>query len=275
MISCRKRPWTLLLLAVSLTLAACSGLFPLPTPTPTLPPPTATATVLWFPPTNTPTPPPVIPLPPTPEPIPDLGDLLYADDFSDPSLWDVADSGRASAQVQDGRLILGLDSGPLTIVSLRHQPVLGDFYAEVTATLHLCRSRDQYGMLFRAASASVAYRFVLTCEGNIRLERLRGSGPEILQNWLMSGIAPRGSPSTVRIGIWMSGPEMRLLLNDSLQFTLRDPILRSGTLGFFARAAGESPMLVSFSGLKVFSVTYTSPTPSQTPTRTLLPTRTP
>jgi hypothetical protein len=186
----------------------------------------------------------------------------------------VADSGRASAQVQDERLILGLDSGPLSIVSLRHQPVLGDFYAEVTAALHLCSGDDQYGMLFHATSASVAYRFVLTCRGYIRLERLRGGAPEILQNWLMSGTAARGSPSVVRIGVWMSGPEMRLLLDDYLQFTLRDPVLRSGTIGFFAYADGQSPMLVSFAGLRVFSVAYTSPTPSQTPTRTLTPTRT-
>lgn len=267
------RSRTLILPAVTLALAACSGLLPVSTPTPTSPAPTETPTVVWFPPTNTPTSPPAATFFPTSEPLPGIGDLLFADDFSDASLWNVADSGRASSQVQDGRLILALDSGPQSIASLRSGPMLGDFYAEVIAGPHLCSGGDQYGMLFHASSVNVAYRFVLTCEGNIRLERLRGGGPEVLQNWVPSAAAPRGSPSVVKIGVWMSGTEMRFLLNDYFQFSLRDPVLRSGTLGFFAYADGGTPMLVAFSALKVYAVSYVSPTPSLTPTRTATPTR--
>ncbi len=269
--SLRARSRTLILLAASLSLAACSGLFPLPTPTVTLPPPTETPTILWFPPTNTPT---ALPAPtrlPTAEPLPGVGELLFADDFSDASLWNVADSGRASAQVQDGRLTLGLDHGPQTIASLRSGPMLGDFYAEVIASLNLCSGKDQYGLLFRASAINIAYRFVLTCEGNIRLERLRGGAPEVMQNWMMSAAAPRGSPSVVKIGVWMAGAEMRFLLNDSFQFSLRDPVLRNGTLGFFAYADGGTPMVVSFAALKVYAVSYVSPTPSLTPSHTPRP----
>lgn len=271
MISPRKRSWTLILPAVTLALAACSGLVPVSTPAPTFPLPTETQTVVWFPATNTPTGLPAATLFPTPGPLPGVGNLLFADDFTDASLWDVADSGRASSQVRDGRLTLALDSGPQIIVSLRSEPLLGDFYAEVTAALSLCRGRDQYGVLFRASSASVAYRFVLACDGSIRLERLRGGGPEVLQNWAPSGDAPPGGPAEVRIGVWAAGPEMRFLLNGRFQFSLRDPVMKSGALGLFAYADGKTPMLVSFSDLEVFPVSYVSPTPSATPSRTPIP----
>ena len=79
----------------------------------------------------------------------------------------------------------------------------------------------------------------------------------------------------MKIGIWVVGFEMRFLLNDHLQFSLRDPVLHIGTLGFFAYASGTTPVVVSFSDLEVYSVFYFSPTPTLTLTRTPTPTRSP
>ncbi len=279
----RLRPWTLLLslvplaasTALSASLTACSGLFAAPAPTPTQPPASETPTIVWFPPTNTPTSFPTSNPAPTAEPVPGVSDLLFADDFTDASLWNVSVSSKAAAQVENNRLTLSLTSGPLTIASLRSEPSLGDFYAEVTASPSLCRGNDQYGLLFRAAPGGTYYRFLLACNGSIRLERVRGGAADILQNWLPTGDAPPGAPAEVQIGVWVVGSEIRILLNDHLQFSLRDPVLHTGTLGFFAYASGTTPVVVSFSDLDVYSVFYVSPTPSLTPTRTPTPTRSP
>lgn len=269
----RTRSWTLLMPLVALVLGACSGLFPVPTATAPLPPASKTSTIVWFPPTNTPTTfPSPSSQPPTAEPLPGVGSLLFSDDFGDATLWNVSTSASASAQVENDRLTLSLASGFLTIASLRAEPTLGDFYAEVTASPSLCRGRDQYGLLFRAAPGGSYYRFVLACDGTIRLERVRGgAAADILQNWLPSGDAPSGAPAQVKIGVWVVGNEMRFLLNDRFQFSWRDPILHTGTLGFFAYAIGTTPLIVSFSALKVYSVSYVSPTPTSTPTRTPVP----
>lgn len=265
---------TLCLPAVFALLTACTGLLPAaPSPTPSLPPATQTPTIAWFPATNTPTAFPTPLLPPTPESLPGIGDLLFADDFSNASLWNTASAGQASARVANNRLTLSLDSGPLSIASLRSEPLLDDFYAEATASLSLCRGRDQFGLLFRAAPGESYYRFVLTCEGNLRFERVRGGATDIMKNWTPSGDAPLGAPAEVRIGIWAAGAELRFLLNGRFQFSLRDPVLRSGTLGFFARTDGNTPVIVSFSDLQVYSVFYVSPTPSLTPSPTATPTR--
>ncbi|MBI4732874.1 MAG: hypothetical protein HY781_12265 [Chloroflexi bacterium] len=271
----RHRSWTLILPLVTLALNSCAGLFPVSTPAQTKPPASETPTIVLFPPTNTPTSFPTSGLVPTTEPVPGVGSLLFRDDFGDAALWNVSTSGAASARVENDRLTLSLTSGPLTIASLRSEPSLGDFYAEVTASASLCRGSDQYGVLFRAAPGGTYYRFILACDGNIRLERVRGGAADILQNWIPSGDAPPGAPAEVKIGVWVVGTEMRFLLNDRLQFSLRDPILHTGTLGFFAYASGATPVIVSFSELEVYSVFYVSPTPSLTPSRTPTPTQSP
>ncbi|MCS7010625.1 MAG: hypothetical protein NZL98_04600 [Anaerolineales bacterium] len=261
-------------LTALLALLACAEFSPVLTPTSPPPLPSETPTILWFPPTNTPTPRPTVTLAPTEEVVPGIGSLLFEDAFDADSPWDLTPPGKAAAQVQNGSLVLSLASGPQRLLTLRREPVLTDFYAEVIATLNLCRAGDQYGMIVRASSEAY-YRFVLDCNGMTRIERVRSVGTEVRQNWVASGDVPSGAPATVVIGIWASGAEMRFLLNGHLLFVLHDPHVRSGLLGFFAYAAGATPVLVSFSELRVYAVVYVSPTPSMTPTRTSTPTRSP
>jgi hypothetical protein len=90
-------------------------------------------------------------------------------------------------------------------------------------------------------------------------------------DWLSSGDAPFGAPAHVKLGFWAVGNEMRAFLNDSYQFTIRDALFHSGTLGFFIYASGKTPVTVSFSDLSVYSVAYIPPTASATPTRTPKP----
>jgi hypothetical protein len=64
---------------------------------------------------------------------------------------------------------------------------------------------------------------------------------------------------------------MRFFLNDRYQFTARDPVFRSGTLGVFIVSNSATEETVSFSDLKIYTVSYVSPTPSATPSRTPTP----
>jgi hypothetical protein len=266
-------PAAILVLAIlfSAGLDGCSLLLPAYISTPSPLPATETATIAWFPATNTPT----LYIPPTQqptlEPLSGVGSLLFRDDFSDATLWNTSTSGSASAQVENDRLTLALTSGRLTVLSLRSEPSLGDFYAVATATTSLCRGNDAYGILFRAAPGGYYYRFSLSCSGNIRFERVRGGAADLLQKWVPSGDAPTGAPTEVKISVWASGAELRFFLNDHFQFSLRDPVLHSGTLGFFATASGTTPVLVSFSDLEVYSVFYISPTPTHLPSATPTP----
>jgi hypothetical protein len=256
-------------------LTACGGLSPASTPTstPVVDTSTPTATIVWFPPTNTPSPIPARTTAPTPDQRPGLAELLFSDIFDQPDLWSKSVSDWASATVNRNRLVLSISgSGPVSILSLRSQPVLRDFYAEAMAKLSLCGGRNQFGMVFRSASGQDYYRFTVSCDGQARAERVRSGSNTPLLDWFSSGDIPSAAPAGVKLGVWAVGGEMRFFLNDHFQFSVRDSILSSGTLGFFAYANAADPITVSFSDLAVYSVAYTSPTPSPTPSRTPSPT---
>ena len=255
-----------LILTCGLLLTACSGIGFEPvtlTPRPPTATPLLTATPVWFPATNTPTPQPIRTQPPTPEMLTGLGELIASDEFNDPEEWDTAVSDQGSASVSRDRLTLVAQPG-VYITSLQRQMVLGNFYAEITARPNLCRGEDEYGFLVRA-NAVTYYRFSLTCNGQAHAERISVKERHDLYEPVMSGDVPPGAPGEVRIGVWAAGPELRLFLNGRFQFSFTDLNLSYGTVGVFARSAGETPVTVAFSDLQVRAVEYFPPTKTPAP----------
>ena len=250
----------LILILIAGTASSCAAMdvliaTPVPPITTETPPPTPT--IVWFPPSVTPSPQAFSTYPPTPEMRPGLGTTFLTDEFSDKSLWDTAASDQASAAIEDNRLTLAAQS-KVYMISLRHELVLDDYYAEITARPNLCRGDDSYGILVRA-NAVAYYRFALSCNGNTGAERISVGTRQLLQSPLLSGDVPPGAPGEVRIGIWAVGNEMRLFLNGRYQFSISDSNYASGTLGVFVNSAGSTAMVVSFSDLTVQRVYYELP----------------
>lgn len=259
-----------LLFSGLLFLTAC---LPLEATLPTQPPvptdtPLQTPTIVWFPPTATPT---RLVFPTytgTPEMKPGIGAATLTDNFSKASTWDTAASNDGSAAISDNRLSLAVQPG-IYLLSQRHDLVLADFYAEITATLSLCRGDDNYGVVVRSAGRSY-YRFVLSCNGQARAERVNTHGIVPLHDPIPSGDVPLGAPGQVTIGVWAVGSEIRLFLNGRYQFGFSDTSYPSGGIGVYALSQGTDPVSVTFSDLKVYEVDYALPTktakpPTQTP----------
>jgi hypothetical protein len=265
--------------ALVLTLAACQATgsetaIPTPPPEVTIPP-TETATIIWFPPTSTPTIAPSLPPIATPVERPGVLGVIFSDEFSDPSHWLTSSSDQGAAIIEGNRLTLAVRAPNASILTLRDEPLLRNFYAEVTASTALCARNDDYGVLFRTASGFDYYRFALVCDGTERVDRVRSGQTTFMQPAVPSGDAPPGSPGEVRIGVWAVDNEFHFFLNGRYQFTVYDPLFKTGTLGFFARAGGDNAVSVSFSDLVVSEVVYASPTTTPTASRTPTPTRTP
>ena len=251
---------------MTIFLTSCSALDEMlatNTPMPATETPAPTSTIVWFPPSATPTLQFLSTKAPTPEMRPGLSDELLSDDFSSPLDWDVVTSNDASAVMQDNRLTLAVQS-QVYMTSLRHDTLLTDYYAELTAQPNLCKGDDSYGILIRANGGSY-YRFALACDGTIRAERVNNSVRLVLQKPIPSGDVPPGAPGNVRIGIWVVGNEMNLFLNGRFQFSINDPSFPIGTIGVFVRSAGETATVVSFSDLVIQEVNYIFPTPTATP----------
>jgi hypothetical protein len=227
--------------------------------TPTMPTPTATSTstptIVWFPPTATFTPyPTATSLPPTPDQRPDVGAVIFADDFSDPSLWALTNNEKGRAAFGKNELTIAIQEQKAYISAQRIEPNLSSFYAEMTAGPNLCQGTDEYGMLIRLVSAATFYRYSLSCDGRVRLDRLTGGQASSPQPWLETGVVPIGAPSTSRLGVWAVGAEMRFFVDDQFLFSIQDPLIPSGVLGVFARSTGGHALTVSFTNLIVYQI---------------------
>jgi hypothetical protein len=226
-----------------------------------MPPPTPT--IVWFPPSATPTLLTFSTYTATPEMKPGVGSVTLTDNFSDKRLWDTAVSNQASAAISRNRLSLAIQPG-VYLASLRREGTFGNFYAEITARPSLCRGEDNYGIIVRGIGSSY-YRFVLSCDAQVRAERVNAGIRLPLLDPVPSGDAPRGAPGEVRIGVWAVGSDMRLFLNDRYQIGINDKSFPSGSIGVFVRSERETPMSVTFSDLKVYDVDYVPPTRTPIP----------
>ena len=253
------------LLATTLLIVACLPLNPIPVTEPPLPTETAlpTSTIDWFPASATPTLKVLPTYTATQAMNPGIGEQIINDNFTDQKLWDIASSNIASATIKNKHLTLAVEPG-VSIASLRRDVTLGNFYAEITVRISLCRADDNYGIIIRSTGDSF-YRFILSCNGLIHVERIKSSVRLTLSDPIASGDVPLGAPGEVRIGIWAVGGEMRLFLNERFQFTIIEKTFPSGAFGVFAQSKDDTPVTVTFSDLKVYEVNYTAPTRTPTP----------
>jgi hypothetical protein len=251
--------WLVQLAAVCLAScsAACQAaatLSPTAADTPT-PSATATATRVWFPPTTTPTPT-LTPAPATATPgAPSgLGAVLLSDDFSSRKLWTTGamEGGNIAYGTHELSLAVAIPKGSL--ISLREQASFSDFYLEIRAAPSLCLGRDQYGVLFRAASPNDFYRLMVSCDGFVRLERLVNGNGTLLHDWTPSLQINPGVPGAYRLGIWAKGSELRVYINNAFQFSRQDAALAQGGIGVFTRAAGDNAVTVTFSDLVIRAI---------------------
>jgi len=240
-----------------LLLSACLSITPA-TPSSTLTPTitnTPTPTVIWFPPTATTTPlPPTLVPSPTAELRPGVGSIILEDHFNDAEFWLISQTITSTVGLGDHELTLALSQPKGYLYSVRTEPHFNNFYAEITASPSLCSGEDQYGLLLRFNSASSFYRFSLSCNGQLRLDRIVGSTASSPQGWLLSSSVPSAAPSRSRLGVWMLGKEMRFFVNDRFQFAVSDPMLTSGAIGVFVRSGGETAVTVNFSDFIVYNI---------------------
>jgi len=249
----------LVLSLVGFLLWACT-ITPTTTPTPLLATDvsteaaTITPTIVWFPPTETPTPYPTRIVTPTEDMRPNMGDILYEDDFSSRTGWTLTHSQTGSVAYGNNELTIAIGETNAYLYSVHEQPIFGNFYLEITTEPNLCNDLDEYGVLFRVTPAIDYYRFSLSCNGQIRLDRVNDGQASSPQPWILSGAVPPGAPSSSRLGISAEGEEMSFFVNGQYQFSIRDPLLTSGGVGVFARSTNNTAVTVNFSDLVVYEI---------------------
>jgi hypothetical protein len=210
-----------------------------------------TPTVEWFPATVTPTIVPTIASTSTPEQILEQGEIIFSDDFSDPEQWSLGPTSSGNITLGINELTIAIAEPGAYEYSVRREPLLGDFHIEITASATLCQGEDQYGLLLRMSSPGNFYRYGLSCDGRVRLDRVIQDTATSPQPWIQNNSLPPGAPLPARMGVRLQGEEMLFYINDQYQFTVHDPSLQSGNIGVFARSLGDNAVTVNFSELVV------------------------
>lgn len=244
--------------------------------TPTLSPPTATFTPspVWFPPTATPTPLPTRAISPTPTPALGLGSELLREDFDTPGAWQIYRNPTGSAAYEQNQLTLAVIASKGYLTSLRSTPEIDNAFLDLALQPNLCQGQDAFGLLLRALNEQNAYRWVITCQGQMRLERLQDGRSLPLSEWITLGEVQVNPLVETRLGVWMYQDRLRLFVNGFEELSLRDPVFASGRVGVFARAAGDSALSVSFRRLRIYAIDPALlPTSTPTPSPTLTPGR--
>jgi len=231
---------------------------------------TSSPTIIWFPATSTSTSFPTRQPEPTENLHPGVGDIYLRDDFSRPALWSSKNGVGGNITIVNNELTLALQEEKAYIASLFTSDDLSSASVEVTSNVTLCKAEDSYGMLIRASNEMNGYRFLVNCQGKVKLEILKSGKPYTLVDWMQSGQVLPGSPYQLRLRVWAVKDELRFFLNDVFQFSARDSIFQSGKIGLFARQAADTPITVSYSNLVIRSIDndYVLPKPTPKPTAT-------
>jgi hypothetical protein len=224
-----------------------------PTEEPT-PQPTATATIEWFPATQTPTPFPTPDFTPTPNYRPNIGELIFEDDFSDPSLWTTDSSGDGEVTVSGGNIHLSLNARRSYLFSTRTAPILGDFYAVVRANARICSGEDEYGLIVRNTEDGDHYRFALSCDGRAKVDRYQGGSLSRQTGWVTNRAIPEVVPGNVRLAVWAQSGQLNFFVNDLYLFSVNDTQFYRGTIGVFAHTSGDGDVSVDFAELGVWDI---------------------
>jgi hypothetical protein len=187
----------------------------------------------------------------TPATVASAGEIILSDDFSDPEAWTLGQTASTSAALGKNALTLALSKPGGYLYSLRNSPSLGDFYAEISARPSLCKGKDEYGLLLRVSKDQEFYRFSLSCDGEVRLDKYYNGRASSPQPPALSGAFRPGTLSSPRLGVWAAGKDLQFFVNGQFQFAIRDPSLVSGSLGVFVRSAGDTAVTVTFTDLIV------------------------
>ena len=256
----RVRFFSLLLISLSLFLflGAC-GAEETPVSEPSATPDISTIepspTIDWFPRTPTPTPQiPVTPLSLEPtRPTPPADNLITADDFSDPQLWQIDSNTAGTVAYETNALSLAVNGGKNTLSSLSAHELPSDYYLEINLDAQMCSPDDQYGLILWNKSSSGTFRIWFSCSGQVMMDRVLPSGTTVLHKWQSARKFQVGSPATNRIGIRSVNNSLEVYVNETQQFAYSPLNKLNGALGVIAQSGSDLAMTIRVSDLQILN----------------------
>jgi len=193
---------------------------------------------------------------------PPAGQLIFADDFSDPaSGWFTWSNDWGEVRYEDGEYSIRAKEGAGHRWGYAPESwVLSDFTLELDAR-HVSGPSGEYGVIFRYRPPRTSepgdwgdfYLFALTTRGEYALFRVQGREWVPLVEYTPSA-AIRLRPEWNHLQIEAIGPRIRVLVNDQELLVAQDESLVKGRLILFVNAyEDQGGTHVHFDNVKIFS----------------------
>lgn len=179
-----------------------------------------------------------------------LGEPDFSDHFVDGANWYVYNDQHVNIETQDGKLkMTALNADKYEAMMLSTQPIIDDFYMEITVTTVECSGFDRYGLIFRAPGFTPiqGYLFGFTCDGKYSLRIFNGVDFTAVVQWTQSELINAGSNQTNRLGLSAVGSQLKLYANGKPLLELEDEHFSSGYFGLFISAYVTPGFTTSFS----------------------------
>jgi hypothetical protein len=180
--------------------------------------------------------------------------LLYEDNFDDPSSgWKQISNQDEDSKYENGELSLTQNkpNWGLRIVNPNTER-FADMVLEIDATLVGTSSQSGYdGVVFRAQNDDNFYRFVVSGQGEFRIDKMVGGITHLLKKPTKSPFINQGN-ATNHLKVVCKGTQMGLECNGNLLVGITDDSFSEGFVGV-AVFSGDSPVTAHFANLKIYS----------------------
>jgi len=189
---------------------------------------------------------------------PQISDLPFRDDFSNPGGWTTTDTVQLRIAHQDGALhfqVNAPDSAAWAVAGKR----AGDFILDVDATQVEGPDNNHYGVIVRYADEKNFYRLDISGDGYYSIQRYRDGAWEVLINWPESSAINRGA-TTNHLRVIAEGPKLTWVVNGTIVGSVEDADIPVGDVGLTAGTfPDESGVHVAFDNLEVNPLESPSP----------------
>ncbi len=180
-----------------------------------------------------------------------LGTPDGTEDFNNEKNWTTFDSPCFKSEITGGQFVMTAKGIPQTLCWEVSWPQLDNFYLETTYERpETCDPQDRFGLLFRAPDNNRGYLYGFDCGGNYSLAVWDGQSTTILVEPTQSDAILNTPGDVNRLGLLTFGEDISLYANGIYLETVTDfTYLDEGKIGYFVRAADESPFTVRYDQL--------------------------
>ncbi|MGB7538069.1 MAG: hypothetical protein WBM17_05990 [Anaerolineales bacterium] len=169
--------------------------------------------------------------------------------------WSLMKTETGTVDFSGGMLVFTVNSQYTSLVSILPRDFPADIYIDATVQSLLCGDKlDTFGIIFRNGP-DYNYRFAVTCFGQMRFERIKGSAVEGAGVWRETLGLLQGAPATNRIGVLIRGPVFRFFVGGIEVFSGHDPMSTTGGIGLFIQTDKGTVLSVGFEEISVYTLT--------------------